>query len=195
MSTPDPPVPSLPRHGPWQIRASHQVYRDPWVEVQQDEVVRPDGRDGTHVVVRLKPGVSVLALDDEGSVYLTEEFHYAVGRYGLEAVSGGIEPGESALATAQRELREELGIEAEAWTELGVVDPFTSVVVSPTRLYLARRLRFVAAAPEGTEQIRRVQLPLAEAARMVAESRITHGPSCLLILRAYFERGGATPYR
>ena len=120
-------------------------------------------------MIRLKSGVTVLALDETGHVYLTEEFHYAVGRVTLEGVSGGIEPGEDAPATARRELREELGIEAMNWLDMGCVDPFTTSVVSPTQLYVARGLTFVACAPEGTEQIRCVKLPLSEAVAMVFE--------------------------
>jgi hypothetical protein len=86
---------SVKRHGPWQIIESHEVYRDPWVAVRRDNVIRPDGKPGTHSVVMLKPGVTVLAIDDETNVYLTEEFHYGVGRITIEAVSGGIEPGEA----------------------------------------------------------------------------------------------------
>src|ERR1019366_5564826 len=104
--------------------------------------------------------VCVLAMDADGSVYLTEEFHYAVGRVTLEAVSGGIEAGETPLDTAQRELREELGIVAGKWTELGVVDPFTANVVSPTRLFLAQELTFAETKHEGTELIRSVRVPL-----------------------------------
>lgn len=170
------------RHGPWQIRKSAEVYSDPWIRVRRDEVIRPDGRPGTHCVVTQRPGVTAVALDDERNVYLTEEFHYAVGRVGLEGASGGIEPGEDALGCAQRELREELGIVAEEWTDLGAIDPFTTVIFSPTRLYMARRLTFVDAAPEGTELIRRVKMPLAEAARRVARE-ITHGPTCVALLR------------
>jgi ADP-ribose pyrophosphatase len=174
------------RHGPWQITARREVYRDPWIEVDRDEVIRPDGAPGTHAVVRLKPGVSVLPVDDSGTVYLTEEFHYAVGRTTLEAVSGGIEADEDPLVCARRELEEELGIRAEQWLDLGVCDPFTSVVVSPTRLFLARSLSFGATRPEGTERIRCQGVPLAQAVQMVMESQITHAPSCVLILKAYY---------
>ena len=79
--------------------------------LRKDDVIRPDGRNGTHTVVRIKPGVSVLAIDSDRHVHLTDEFHYAIGRHSLEAVSGGTEPGETSLETAQRELREELGID------------------------------------------------------------------------------------
>jgi ADP-ribose diphosphatase len=172
------------QHGPWIIRASQEVYKDPWIEVRKDEVIRPDGADGTHCVVSMKPGVSVLPLDDQGFVHLTEEFHYGVGRTTIETVSGGIEPSEDARGTAARELEEELGIRARRWTDLGMVDPFTSIVVSPTGLFLARDLSFVDTAPEGTEQIHPVKIKLAEAVDWVISSKITHGPSCVLILKA-----------
>jgi|SRR5581483_11447234 len=170
-------------HGPWQIVQTREIYRDPWIDVRVDDVIRPDGKPGIHSIIQIKPGVSVLALDDERYVYLTEEFHYAVGRVTLEAVSGGRDAREEPLAAARRELREELGLLADAWTDLGEVDPFTSNVVSPTRLFLAETLRHVTDAPEGTEQIRRVRVPLDTAVAMVWDGRITHAPSCVLILK------------
>ena len=170
--------------GPWKIVQSREIYRDPWIAVQVDDVIRPDGQPGIHSIIRLKVGVCVLALDKERNVYLTEEFHYAVGRVTLEVVSGGIEEGEEPLATAQRELREEIGIVATRWTDLGSVDPFTSNIISPARLYLAEDLTFVESAPEGTELIRMVRMPLDEAIRMVWDGRITHSPTCVLLLKA-----------
>lgn len=176
-------------HGPWTILDSHEVYRDRWIALRKDNVIRPDGQPGTHCVLHLKPGVSVLAIDDDRRVYLTDEFHYGVGRNCLEAVSGGIEPGEDALTTAQRELQEELGITATEWEPLGVVDPFTTVVVSPTVLYLARGLSWGETNPEGTEQIRCVRLPFDEAVEMVLDGRISHAPTCVLILKAHIRLG------
>lgn len=171
------------KHGPWQIVDRTEVYRDPWITLTRDNVIRPDGAPGTHCIVQLKAGVTVLPMDAEGRVYLTDEFHYGVGRMTIEAASGGIEAGEDPLATAQRELAEELGITAGEWIDLGSCDPFTSVVVSPTRLFLARELTFGATACEGTEQIGLVTATLAEAVEMVFDGRITHAPSCVLILK------------
>jgi ADP-ribose pyrophosphatase len=173
------------QHGPWKILARKEVYRDPWIEVLRDEVVRPDGKPGSHCLVRLKPGVTVLPVDEAGTVYLTEEFHYGVGRTTIEAASGGIDTDEDAEQAARRELEEELGITAGEWIDLGVCDPFTSVVVSPTRLFLARGLSFGATSPEGTEHIGCRSMPFEEAVRMVLDSRITHGPSCVAILKAW----------
>lgn len=170
-------------HGPWKIIDSEEVYRDPWIHVRRDNVVRPDDQKGTHCVVHMKPGVCVVALDEDGFVYLTDEFHYGIGRDSLEGVSGGIETGESALSTAQRELEEELGLKAERWTDFGSVDPFTTIVVSPTQLYLAEELAEGVRQPEGTELIRLVKMPLSEAVSQVMSGHITHGPTCTLILK------------
>jgi ADP-ribose pyrophosphatase len=172
------------QHGPWQIVREHLIYTDPWIHVRKDDVIRPDGQPGIHTVIHLKPGASVLAMDDEHHVYLTEEFHYGVGRVTLEVVSGGSEPAEDPLCTAQRELQEELGITATRWDDLGACDPFTANVVSPTRLYLARGLSFGSTAREGTELIRCVRMPFVETIACVMDGRITHAPSCLVIMKA-----------
>lgn len=172
-------------YGPWTIVGTRLIYQDRWLKLTQDDVIRPDGTPGTHNLVSMKAGVSVLPLDADGFVYLTEEFHYAVGRDTLEVVSGGIEPGEDALETAQRETLEELGIAAARWTALGSVDPFTSMAWSPTELYLARDLTLGASRPEGTERIRRHRCSLDEAVAMALNGTITHSASCILILKTH----------
>jgi ADP-ribose pyrophosphatase len=175
----------IPR-GPWQVLRSKDVYEDPWIRVQRDEVIRPDGKPGSHCIIWQKPGVSVLPLDEHGDVFLTDEFHYAIGRDALEVVSGGREPEEPPRTTAERELAEELGIVATRWTELGTVDPFTTIVHSPTTLFLAEGLRFTETAPEGTEQIRCVKMPLEKVVAAVFEGTITHAPTCVLVLKVHW---------
>ena len=174
----------MKEHGPWKIAQSNEVYRDPWVHVQKDNVVRPDGDPGTYTVVHIKPGVSVLPMDENDRVYLTREFHYAVGKVTLETVSGGVEPSEDVFESAKRELLEELGITAGVWEDLGRCDPFTANLLSPTRLYLARDLKFGQPSPEGTELIEMVPMSLDEAVQRVLQNEITHAPSCTLILKA-----------
>ena len=172
------------KKGPWTVEGTARVYRTPWVEVIEEQVVRPDGTRGLFSTVLLRPGVSVLALDEEGFAHLTSEYRYAVERESVEVVSGGVEVGETPLDAAKRELREELGLEAREWVDLGTVDPFTSIVHSPARLYLARGLKHTAHEREATEVIGALRVPLPEAVEMVARGEITHGPSCVLILKA-----------
>jgi ADP-ribose pyrophosphatase len=172
------------KHGPWTIVGSEQKYRHKLIEVREDQVIKPDGTRGTYTTVKVKAGVSALALDTDGTVYLAKEFRYAVGRLSIEAASGAIEDGEPPVEAAKRELREELGIEAEEWTELGQVDPITSIIDSPSTLFLARNLTFTEKKQQGSERIEAVKVSLDEAVRMVMDGEITHGTSCVLVLRA-----------
>lgn len=177
-------IDAAPRsHGPWRIRSSRIAYRDPWVRVRRDEVIRPDGLDGSYATICIKPGVCVVAVDAHGQVHLTEEFHYAVGRTTIEGVSGGIEAGDTATETAHRELIEELGITAQRMTCLGTSDPFTASVHSPTALFVASELTLGPPQPEATERIHPVVMPLGEAVQAVISGVITHGPTCVVLLR------------
>lgn len=170
-------------YGPWKIIETQQVYKDAFIDLKKDDVIRPDGNPGSHVKVWMKPGVSILAMDSDQNVYLTSEFHYAIGRDSIELVSGGIDAGETAEETAARELKEELGIEAGSWARLGSVDPFTTIINSPTELFLATDLKFGQPQQEATEVIECVKMPLSEAIEKVMTGVITHGPSCIAILK------------
>ncbi len=172
------------KNGPWIIKDTLTKYKNPWIEVSEDQVIRPDGKPGIFGVVKMVPGVSVLPIEEDGSVYLTEEFRYAIGENSIEVVSGGIDKGEQPLNAAKRELREELGIEAKEWIDLGLLNPFTSVVYSPAHLFLAKKLASTSTEREGTELIKKIKISIDEAVKMVMESKITHAQTCVLILKA-----------
>lgn len=171
------------KNGPWTIKDSTVKYKNPWLEVREDQIIRPDGKDGIFGVVNMKAGVSVLPFDDEGYVYLTDEFHYAIEQDSVETISGAIDDGEKPLEAAKRELEEELGIKAEEWIELGMINPFTTVITSPAYLFLAKKITFGKPHQEGTENVKEVKVKFEEAVKLVMESKITHGPSCVLILK------------
>jgi 8-oxo-dGTP pyrophosphatase MutT (NUDIX family) len=172
------------KHGAWTIRSSERLYGDEFAEVWLDEVSRPDGGPGRRATMRMKPGVAVLALDEEGFAHLVRTFRYAVGKECVEAVQGGSEEGEEPEESARRELKEELGIEAEELTDLGLVDAVTSQVSAPARIFLARRLKFGEHERESTERLQPLKVKFEEAVRMVMDGRVTQGVSCVLILKA-----------
>ena len=171
------------KHGAWTVRSSERLYADEFAEVWVDEVSRPDGEPGRRVTMRMKPGVAVLALDGEGFAHLVKTFRYGVGKESVEVVQGILEEGEEPEPCARRELKEELGIEAEELTDLGLVDAVTSQVYSPSRIFLARGLSFGESDTESTETLRPVKVKFGEAVRMVMDGEITQGISCALILK------------
>ena len=172
------------KKGPWLIEETIRRYQSEWLDICEDKVIGPHGECATFGTVKIKPGVSVLAIDEKDDVYLTSEYRYAIEQESIEVVSGAIEGSELPEAAARRELREELGIEAERWIDLGIVNPMTSMLHSPASLFIARGLSFFEPEPQDAEIIRMVKMNLSEAVKMVIESTITHAPSCVLILKA-----------
>ena len=178
-------MPHVPeKRGEWTVLDSAVLYRNPWLTVREDQVIQPDGQDGAFGVVEMTPGVSVLPVDDDGTVYLVRIYRYTLDRHCLEALAGGIEDDEDPQEAARRELREEAGIEATDLIDLGVVDQLTEVVVSPDRLFLARGLSFNKPHREETEEIERVAVPLHQAVAWAYDGTITHAASVVLILKA-----------
>jgi len=120
--------------------------------------------DRTREWVSAPASVAVVAYDEE-SVYLVRQPREAVGRDDVLEVPAGVMDveGESALETAKRELREEIGMEADAWvdaTSFFASIGFTDEVV---HVFLATGLRRVGEADaDGEEQIEVVPWPLAD---------------------------------
>lgn len=170
--------------GPFEFLSRRAVYSNPWLQVLEDRVVLPDGRDGYFGVVQMKPGSTVLAISDDGYAYLVKEYKYAVERDSLELMSGGLENEETPLEAARRELKEETGLEARQWIDLGVVDPFTTLINSPNYLFLALGVEEGEQACDGSEVLEVLKVPFREAVEMVMRSQIRHGASCVLILKA-----------
>jgi ADP-ribose pyrophosphatase len=170
-------------HNPIRRTDSRWVYEGNLIRVRQDTVVQPKGSLCTYEYAEIKPGVSVLAMHENGDVALVREWKYALERPSLEVVSGGVERGEDPFVAAQRELREEAGLEAREWIPMGRVDPFTTMLVCPTALYIARDLTSVEHEREEGEVMEVVRLSLREAVDLVMRSEITHASSCALILK------------
>ncbi len=169
---------------PFKVKQSNIVYKNNLVTLSSDLVVFDDGLEKEFTKVEMKPGTSILAINDDNEVYLVEEYKHAIESFSVETVSGGIEENETPLETAKRELEEEIGIKASGWIDLGFVDPFTSAINSRNFLFLAKNLTQTKVNPDDSESIKIIKIPLQKAIQMVENSEITHAASCILILRA-----------
>jgi 8-oxo-dGTP pyrophosphatase MutT (NUDIX family) len=174
----------MTKQNPFKLVSSKSVYKNRWISVREDSVIRPGGQNGLFGVIEMVAGSSVLPIDVDDNVLLVKEFKYAVGRESIEVISGGIDKGETPLDAAKRELREEVGVDAAQWTELGSVDPFTTIVSSPNHIFLAQGLSHFDAKPDEGEILERIAMPYQQALDMVMGGEITHAASCVLILKA-----------
>ncbi len=171
-------------HGPYKVLNTKSIYQNKWLNVREDKVIHPEGGQGIFGVVIMKPGATVLALDDQNQVYLVKEYKYAVERDSIELMSGGLDDGEPPLDGAKREMKEELGITATDWTDLGVVDPFTTVINSPNYMFLARNLKGGKQELDDSEQLEILKISFHKVVNMVMQNEITHSASCVCILKA-----------
>jgi ADP-ribose pyrophosphatase len=160
------------------------------MKVREDRIIRSGSPEALFGVVTMKPGVSVLPLETSGDVHLVREFKYGLGAATLEVVSGAIESGETPEHAGLRELAEEVNLIASEWVDMGFINPFTTVVNSPNHMFLARGLSKVRRQTQADETIEVVTMPFAKALQAVLDGTITHGASCVLILKAavYLER-------
>jgi 8-oxo-dGTP pyrophosphatase MutT (NUDIX family) len=188
---------SRSRANPWRTLGSRVVYRNPWIGLREDRVLRPDGLEGIYGVLEAPRAVGVLALHDDDRVQLVGQWRYALEGWSWEIVEGGAHADETLLAAGQRELREEAGLEARAWRALGeeahLSNSFTD---ERAYIYLATGLTEVGADPEATEQLELRAEPLDVCLDMVDAGEITDAMTLIALLRLdRWRRTGRAPGR
>jgi ADP-ribose pyrophosphatase len=101
--------------------ASREVYRNPWMRVREDEILRSNGQRGIYGVVDKDDCAIILPLDGD-RIWLVEQFRYTIQERALELPQGGWEMEiENPEELARGELREEIGLEAKEMTYLGTL--------------------------------------------------------------------------
>lgn len=99
--------------------SSREVYRNRWMRVREDRILRSNGEEGIYGVVDKDEAAIILPLD-EGRVWLVEQFRYTIQERALELPQGGWEMEvENPEELARGELKEEMGLDAGQMTYLG----------------------------------------------------------------------------
>lgn len=89
--------------------SSTYIYQGKIINLRQDKVKLPDGRETIREIVEHPGAVVVLALTDDDKIVMVRQFRKPADEVLWELPAGKIEPGEDLKNCALRELEEETG--------------------------------------------------------------------------------------
>jgi len=157
--------------------SSTLVYESPWLKVRHDEVQFADGSFGVYNIVERGDFVAVIALDDDGSIYLVEQFRYGSQSRMIELPMGGVDAkfGPEPIDSARGELLEETGMLAAEMIAVGRMETNASYMRQTLHIFLATGLEKREQALEPGELGLTVhRLPISEVEQLIRDGRLTN---------------------
>ena len=166
---------------------SEEIYRGRILDVYKDTVLLENGTEAIREVVHHPGGACVVPLTSDGCVLMVRQFRYPHHTETLEVPAGKLEYGEDPLQCAVRELKEEVGGEAESLESLGSLFPTPAYDEEVIYMYLARQITETSTQSlDADEFLDVVRLPLADAVQMVMENRIRDAKTQIALLKTAF---------
>ena len=169
---------------------SEQVYDGIVVKLFSDEVELDNGYKATREVIHHPGGVCVVALDENENVFLVEQFRYPFDTVLTEVPAGKLEYGEQPETCGRRELKEEVGAEAESFEYLGCLYPTVAYDTEKIYMYLATGLTFSSQHLDEGEFLDVRKMPLKQAFEMAMNNELPDAKSQLAIIKAYLRLHG-----
>ena len=176
----------------WRDRTQRRVLETRIFDVVEREYIEDETEKRSRFVRIDSPDwVNVVALTADARLVLIEQFRHGIDEITLEVAGGMVDPGETPLDAARRELREETGYVAERWTEIGRVHPNPAIQGNTMTTFLAEgasreeRPQF-----DRNERCRVVLAAWEDGLRLVDAQRITHAlvVNALFFARRYLDR-------
>ena len=166
------------------VNSTTEVYKGKSFSFEVEGITLPNGKETEMCRVHHPGSTAIVPVFDDGTVALTLQYRHAVREYLLEIPAGTLEPDESPLACAGRELQEETGLEANELMELARVHILPSYSDEVITVYLARDFKETKQNLDEDEIIQVVKVPFKEVVEMIGDGRITDALTILSIQKA-----------
>lgn len=175
-----------PHGAPWKAGPARQVYDNPWITVNEYDATAPTGAAATYGVIHFKNlALAILPVHEDGTVTLVGQHRFPARDYSWEIPEGGGPLAEDPLASAQRELREEAGLEAAQWREVLRAQLSNSVTDERAIGYVAWDFTPAHEAADDTEDLAVARVPFREALESALGGHISDMLTVAMLLRAY----------
>lgn len=169
---------------PWTVVSKKPIYENPWIEVDEFDVLNPSGGKGIYGRVHFRNiALGIIPIDEQFNTWLVGQYRFPLEEYSWEIPMGGGLIGIDKLVSAQRELKEETGLIASKWTEILRIHTSNSVTDEEGFVYLAEGLTQSETEFEETEQLEIKKLPLKSAIDMAMNGEITDSLSLAGLLK------------
>lgn len=166
---------------------SEEIYDGVILHVYKDTVTLPNGKPAGRELIRHVGAVGIVPVTDDGRVIVERQYRYPLDSVITEIPAGKLDSkSEDRLSAAKRELREETGITADEWTDMGVYYPAAAYTDEKITLYLARGLHFGQQDLDDDEFINIEAVPLDELVNDVMSGEITDGKTQVGLLKAQY---------
>ncbi|MGD0578414.1 MAG: NUDIX hydrolase [Bryobacteraceae bacterium] len=152
--------------------SSQEICRTPIFWVTMDHAVDPGGFEIKRAVVQHCGSAVMMPIDKRGRLLLVRQYRLPARAYLWELSAGRVDPGETPLKAAKRELVEETGFRARKWLKLGFFFVSPGYVAERMTIFVAQDLTAGAATPMEDERIETRWFPMQEIAAMIESGRI-----------------------
>ena len=128
------------KNSPYQTLSTKTVYQNPWITVEENQIIHPDGREGIYSVVKTNDSVVIIPVNQNDEIFLIQSFSYPAQKWHWELPAGGSDQ-EDYIIASKRELQEETGITASHWTQIGLARPMDGIMPERIAVLLATDLQ------------------------------------------------------
>ncbi len=163
--------------------SSKELLRTPIFWVTQDIALDPDGFEIKRAIVQHGGSAVVMPVDERNRVLLVRQYRLPATQYLWELCAGRIDPGETVMQTAKRELREETGLRAKKMTKLGEFWVSPGFLGEKMTIFLATGLTEGEQTPMEDERIELRWFTIAEMDKMIESGKLPDAKTQLGYLR------------
>ena len=158
------------------------VWRGNAVDFDVDTVRLPNGKLATREYISHPGAVGVVPFLNRDTIVMVRQYRHPVGEVTLELPAGKIDPRESILTCIKRELAEETGYTARAFTPLIRYWPTPAFANEVLHLYVATGLKEGRANADEDEFLEVVNVPFRKAIEMVRRGKIRDSKTVIGLL-------------